>query len=241
MEFNTPGAGLLAHHAGADFVFWDLQHTGWTFTEIAMGVGSLRGRDTVAGVRVPAANPADIGRALDLGAEMIMVPAVRDATQARDVVQASRYPVEPIPGTRAVTFSVAWDAYSKPDDVQKALSDANRRIRIFAQIETLEGLENVHNIAQVDGIDVLWVGDGDLAASLGVPGDFEASAYKNALRSVASAARDAGKLAGFTTADPRTARDLYKIGFRIFAFGNDIKIFSEAMSNGVAVIKNKIN
>lgn len=233
MELNTPGIGLLAAHADADFVFWDLQHTGWSFRDIAEGMASLRGHRTVAGVRVGEPSWSAIGTALDLGAEMIMVPAVPSAAAAREIVAATRYAVSPNPGNRAVTFSVAWDGYSKPDDPVGALRNCNDNVVVFAQIETAEGVRNASEIAEVEGIDVLWVGDGDLATSLGVPGDFEAHVYQDALRQVAVAAHNAGKAAGFTTTSASVMAELRELGFSVFAFGNDIKVFSAALSQGI--------
>lgn len=240
MEFNTPGTGLIAAHAGADFVFWDLQHTGWTHSEIAAGLATLRDQATVAGVRVDAPSAGGVSKALDLGAQMVMVPAVPNASVAREIVSATRYPVDPNPGTRAVTFNVAWDGYAPPADAANSLRERNENVVVFAQIETVEGLRNVDDIAAVDGIDVLWVGDGDLATSLGVPGDFSASVYTDALRAVADAARRAGKAAGFTTTSTEVMSELRDIGYTVFAFGNDIKLFSAALTKGVGEFKNTL-
>lgn len=240
MEFNTLGIGPIAAHAGADFVFWDLQHTGWTHSEIAAGLASLRDQETVAGVRVDTPSADGVSKALDLGAQMVMVPAVPNAAVAREVVSATRYPVDPNPGSRAVTFSVAWDGYAPPAHAAEALRNRNENVVVFAQIETAEGLRNVREIAAVDGIDVLWVGDGDLAASLGVPGDFSAPAYTDALRTVADAARRSGKAAGFTTTSTDVMSELRDIGYSVFAFGNDIKLFSAALTQGVGEFKTRL-
>lgn len=235
MEFATPGIAPMADAAGAEFIFWDLQHTGWSLSDVSVGLASARSLDIVPGVRVPSPEASKIGAALDLGAQLIMVPAVDDAETARQIVDAARYPVAgPRSGHRAVTFNFASDGYRPPADVAGALREANDNVVIFAQIETAAGLENVEEIAEVDGIDVLWVGDNDLAASIGTPGDFASEPYLSALDRVAAAAKKANKYAGFTTTDPTVAAEMLARGYRILAFGNDIKVFKGAISAGVS-------
>lgn len=237
MEFVSPGIAQLAAAAGSDFIFWDLQHTGWGPRDIAAGIASTQSLDIVPGVRVPGPQPELIGQALDLGAKMIMVPAVATAEQARAIVDATRYPIGDRPGHRAVTFSFAWDGYQPAHDAAAALQHANDDVVVFVQIETAEGVGNVDEIAAVPGIDVLWVGDNDLAASLGVPGDFTAQKYQTALDAVVEAARSHGKAAGFTTASVEAGQALLRRGYRVLAFGNDIKVFRDALRDGVAGLR----
>lgn len=231
MEFATPGVGALAASAGCDFVFFDLQHTGWSLKDITPPLWSCRSAGIPAGVRVPGAVPWLIGAALDLGADLIMVPAVSDEKTARAIVSAVRYPPD---GERAVTFNFASDQYRPPANAGGELSRRNADAVVFAQIETTEGLENLDAIAAVDGIDVLWVGDNDLAASLGVPGQFDSPQYTEALKRVALAARTAGKAAGFTTSSVGVGTDMLRLGYRVLAYGNDIKVLQAALAEGLS-------
>ena len=238
MEFATSGVGRLADSTGAQFVFWDLQHTGWTTAEVAPGIAAVHGREVVAGIRVPQAVPWLIGQALDAGAHLIMVPAVESVETATEIVRATRYPTASTPdGTRPVTFNFGWDDFRPPADAAAELNAANDDVVVFVQIETSRGLDQVEQIAAVDGIDVLWVGDNDLAASLGVPGDFQHPTYLAALDRVAAAAAAAGKTAGFTTADPAVAEDMLNRGYRVLAFGNDVKVFQAALREGIDALQ----
>ncbi|MDV3129691.1 aldolase/citrate lyase family protein [Mycobacterium sp. 21AC1] len=234
MEFATPGVARLADSAGSQFVFWDLQHTGWSTAEVAPGIAAVHGRAIAAGVRVPQAVPWLIGQALDAGASLIMVPAVESPETAAEIVRATRYPTATTPdGIRPVTFNFGWDDFRPPTDAAAELEAANDDVVVFVQIETARGLDRVEQIAAVDGIDVLWVGDNDLAASLGVAGDFAHPVYLAALDRVAAAAATAGKAAGFTTADPAVAEDMLNRGYRVLAFGNDVKVFQAALRGGI--------
>jgi 2-keto-3-deoxy-L-rhamnonate aldolase RhmA len=234
MEFRTPGVGALAASAGAEFIFFDLQHTGWSIGDLAPSLWGCAAAGVPAGIRVPAAVPWMIGAALDCGAELIMVPAVESADHARSIVAATRYP--PL-GERAVTFNVASDSYHPPADPAHELAQRNASVAVFAQIETQQGLDAVEEIAAVDGIDVLWVGDNDLAASLGVAGDFEHPTYLAALERVARAANDAGKTAGFTTGSPDAAARMLALGYRALCCGNDIKVFQNALATGLIAFR----
>ena len=234
MEFRTPGVGALAASAGAEFVFFDLQHTGWSVGDLAPSLWGCAAAGIPAGVRVPADVPWMIGAALDCGADLIMVPAVESAEHARSIVTATRYPPD---GERAVTFNFASDAYRPPADPVHELRRRNASVAIFAQIETVSGLDNVEQIAAVDGIDVLWVGDNDLAASLGVAGDFEHPTYVAALQRVARAASDAGKTAGFTTGSAEAAARMLALGYRALCCGNDIKVFQNALAAGLRAFR----
>ena len=230
MEFATPGVGALAAAAGAEFVFFDQQHTGWSLGALAPSLWGCRAADIPAGIRVPAAVPWMIGAALDAGAATIMVPAVDDADTARAIVRAVRYPPA---GERALTFGVASDGFRPPADPGAEMRRRDTQTPVFVQIETVAGLSHVDEIAAVDGIDVLWVGDNDLAAALGVPGEFGDERYLAALDRVAEAAASAGIAAGFTTANPDAAQDMLRRGYRVLCCGNDIKVFHQALRSGI--------
>jgi 2-keto-3-deoxy-L-rhamnonate aldolase RhmA len=234
MEFATPGVGALAAAAGAEFVFFDQQHTGWSLGDLAPSLWGCRAAGVAAGVRVPAVVPWMIGAALDSGASLIMVPAVDDAEQARAVVTATRYPPS---GERAVTFSFASDAYRPPADAGAEMARRNAETVVVLQIETAAGLDNADQIAAADGVDVLWVGDNDLATALGVPGRFGDPRYLRALDRVAEAADAAGKTAGFTTADPAAAEQMLRRGYRMLCCGNDIKLFHQGLAAGLAAFR----
>ena len=234
MEFATPGVGALAASAGAEFVFFDQQHTGWSMGDLAPALWGSRAAGIPFGIRVPAAVPWMIGAALDAGATLLMVPAVDDARQAAAIVAATRYPPG---GARALTFNFASDGYRPPGDAAAELTRRNAAALVVLQIETEAGLRNAADIAAVDGVDVLRVGDNDLAAALGLPGQFTHERYLTALDHVAAAAAAAGKTAGFTTADPEAAEAMTRRGYRILACGNDIKVFQGALGRGLAAFR----
>jgi 2-dehydro-3-deoxyglucarate aldolase/4-hydroxy-2-oxoheptanedioate aldolase len=179
---------------------------------------------------VPATEYHFIARALDAGAVGIMVPMVENAMQARRIVRAAKYP--PV-GGRGAAFGVAHDDYLGRD-VVVAMGSANTETLLIAQIETAAGVENVERIAEVAGIDVLWIGHFDLTNSLGVPGQFDHPKYLAALERTVAACRANGKVAGFMAASPAEARAMLDRGFGIVAFGSDAGIFRDALGALIA-------
>src|SRR5215211_6337066 len=115
-EFNTPGIGRIAAAAGAEFIVYDLEHTGWSIETIRMLMATTRAAEIVPMVRVPATQYHLISGPLDAGAMGIMVPMVETAEQARQIVQSAKYPPQ---GKRGCAFGVAHDDYTGGDVIAK--------------------------------------------------------------------------------------------------------------------------
>ncbi|MEC7227920.1 MAG: aldolase/citrate lyase family protein, partial [Candidatus Latescibacterota bacterium] len=182
-EFCTPGLARLAANAGADFIIYDMEHTGWSIETVRNLIASGDGAPIVPFVRVPATQYHFIARVLDVGAMGIMVPMVGDAAQAEMIVQSAKYP--PL-GQRGAAFHMAHDGYAGGDVLEKMRS-ANDEVVLIAQIENRSGLENVERIAAVDGIDILWIGQFDLSNFLGIPGQFTHPTFLDAIKRVTEA------------------------------------------------------
>ncbi|GLY75269.1 HpcH/HpaI aldolase family protein [Actinoallomurus iriomotensis] len=230
-EFATLGIGRLAAGAGAQFVIYDAEHTGWGWETLGRLVATTR--DAAPLIRVPHAARTTISRALDTGARGVMVPMVESAEEARDIVRWAKYPPD---GVRGAAFGVAHDDYAATDNVAY-MRRVNDEHLVITQIETVAGLAAVEEIAAVDGVDVLWVGHFDLTNSMGIPGRFDHPDYLAALDRVAAAARAAGKHAGFMAGGPQEAEMLIKRGFRILAYGGDLWIYQAALRSGLSEVR----
>ncbi|MCC6175359.1 MAG: aldolase [Chloroflexi bacterium] len=232
-EFDTTGIARLAAEAGAEFAIFDMEHTGWSVETIRMLVATTGGTDLVPMVRVPATQYHLIARPLDVGARGIMVPMVESAEQARVIVRSAKYP--PV-GGRGAAFGVAHDDYSGGDLVEKMRS-ANDEIVLIAQIETAAGVENVEAIAQVEGIDVLWIGHFDLTNSLGIPGQFEHPMYTDSVKRTIEACQKYGKAAGFMASGVEDVLAKIDQGFRILAYSGDLWLYQQALATGLSTVR----
>ena len=236
-EFQTPGAAQATAMAGADYALFDMEHTGWTFETIKDLIVATRGTSMIPMVRVPATEYHFIARVLDVGAMGVMVPMVESAEQAKRFAQCAKYP--PV-GRRGCAFGIAHDEYAA-GEVTAKMQSSNDEVLLIAQIETAAGVENVEAIAATEGIDVLWIGQFDLSASLGIPGQFTHPTFVAAVDRVIAACRAHGKIGGFMTTNAEFGAWVVAKGFRMLAWSGDIWVYQAALRSGMQSLRNMVN
>jgi 2-keto-3-deoxy-L-rhamnonate aldolase RhmA len=232
-EFATPGLPQLCRNAGAEFVLYDMEHTGTGFETIKAHCALCRGLPVVPLVRVPRPDYHFIARALDVGALGIMVPMVGSAAEAAHIVACTRYPPQ---GKRGAAFGFAHDDFEGGEPAAK-IAALNARTLVMTQIETAEGLANVEAIAATPGVDVLFLGHFDLTNFMGIPGQFTHPGYVAALDRIVAACAKHGKTAGFLASDDAWARGYVARGFRMVAYGIDHLMLQEALRRGLDVAR----
>jgi len=232
-EFFAPGLPQICRNAGADFVLYDMEHTGLGFETLKTQFALCRGLAIVPMVRVPRGEYHFIARALDLGAMGVMVPMVGTAEEAAQIVACTRYP--PL-GRRGAAFGFAHDDY-EGGDVGTKIAALHARTMVIPQIETREGLDNVEAIAAVPGVDALWVGHFDLTNFMGLPGQFTHPDYLAAIDRIVAACERHGKTAAFLATDEAWARAYAAKGFRLMAYGVDQLMLQRALSEGLDVLR----
>ncbi|MEP7180855.1 MAG: aldolase/citrate lyase family protein [Betaproteobacteria bacterium] len=232
-EFFSPGMPQILRNAGAEFVLYDMEHTGLGFETLKTQFALCRGLDLVPMVRVPRSEYHFIARALDVGALGAMVPMVGTAAEAAHIVDCTRYPPQ---GKRGAAFGFAHDDYGG-GDVAAKIAALHERTLVIAQIETTEGLANVEAIAAVPGIDVLWLGQFDLTNFMGIPGQFDHPDYLAAVDRIVAAAEANGKAAAFLAITEDQARTHATKGFRLMAYGVDPMLLQGALAQGLGVLR----
>lgn len=232
-EFFSPGMPQIIAAAGAEFLLFDMEHSGIGIETVKAQIAACRGLPLVPGVRVPATEYHFIANCLDAGAMSVMVPMVESVEQARDIVRFSQYPPA---GRRGAAFGVAHDDYAAGSVADK-IANARARTQIIAMIETARGVEAVDEIAAVDGIDVLWLGHFDLTNFMGIPAQFQHPDFLAAVKRIVAAAERHGKAAGFMAMDETWARDFLAHGFRMMAYGLDIALYQSALARGLSFMR----
>lgn len=204
----------LTVNTGVDFLWVDLEHRPYDTDAVRWIPIICRGVNCACMVRVAGLEASAIKKALDIGANCIMVPQVNTAEEARRVVEYSKYP--PM-GSRGISplwtifMDVAWDDY---------LPVANQETCVVVQIETPEGIRNAEEIASVEGVDVVFAGPMDLSASLGQIGQIQHPEVKQFLADFPRRVTSCGKIAGITFADLASCQEAYRQGYRFIAIGN---------------------
>ena len=232
-EFFSPGIAQIAKSAGAQFVLYDMEHSGACIETIKAQCSYCRGLDIAPLVRVPATEYDFIANVLDSGAHGVMVPMVDTAEQAAFIAACSHYPPH---GRRGAGFGMAHDDYLGGSPLDK-IRAAHERTLTIVQIETVKGLENVDAIAATPGVDVLWLGHFDLTNFMGIPGQFQHPDYVAGVKRIAAAAKRHGKTAAFLAFDNRWSDEYWGYGFRMFAYGLDSALFQRELANGLTHLK----
>jgi 2-keto-3-deoxy-L-rhamnonate aldolase RhmA len=235
-EFFVPGVPRLLAHAGAEFAIYDMEHGGASIETLRMLAAASRGPSPVPFARVPATEYHLMAGALDAGMLGLMIPMVQDAAQARVVAQATRYP--PV-GHRGAGLGMHQDDYERSErgSTSDKIEALNARTFVIAQIESPSGIENLDEIASVDGIDCLWVGHNDLSIQMGIPGDFQSQRFQDAIKRVADVADRHGLPAGVMVGDLAGAEDWMSKGYRAIAYGADFRLFVDGLAAGIQGVR----
>ena len=233
VEFATPGIGHILKAAGLDFAFFDMEHSGFSFETLKSAIRYFEAAGVPVIVRVPAQENDMLARACDMGAEGLIAPMISTAAQAQRMVDSIKYYPE---GKRGVGLQVAHDNY-RAAPVTEALANANKRTTVICLIETADGAENVDAIAQIDGVDALWVGHFDLSVSLGIPGDFAHPKFEAAINRIIEAAKTHGKSLGRLVATTEQGIALYKQGFDFICYSGDVWVLRDGLAAAAKTIR----
>ncbi|HET7027379.1 MAG TPA: aldolase/citrate lyase family protein [Candidatus Limnocylindrales bacterium] len=217
--FGNLGSTLAAElvgRAGADWFLVDLEHGAGTEADLLGILRAIQLTGAAALVRPEEATRLRIGRAMDLGAEGVMLPRIDTPDEARRAVSWLRWPPDGARGLALLTRGARL-----ADVGHDRIGELNVHPLAIVQIETAPALEHVEEIAAIDGVDVLFVGPTDLSHALGIPGQFEHQTFRDALQHVLAACRRTGSSAGILARRPDDAARFVEQGFRFVGVGSD--------------------
>ncbi|MFC7009935.1 HpcH/HpaI aldolase family protein [Halalkalicoccus salilacus] len=220
-----------------DFLVIDMEHTTIsprTIEDMARAVDAAPGEtDTV--VRVPWNDPVRIKRVIDIGVAGVMVPMIGSAKEAQDLVDSLRYPPE---GIRGIAGSRAT-GYGR--NLEEYVNTANGSLLTIAQIETEEGLENTEEIAEVDGIDALFVGPADLSGTLGMFAEWDREEFQDAVEHVIETGRETDVPVGTLTVDLDDVESTVRDGFDFLIAGKDTTQMMESTERAIETYENALS
>lgn len=213
---GAPSTAEALGCAGFDFLVVDMEHTPIDTPQMIGILQAIAGTPAQAIVRPPWNDMVMVKRALDAGAQSLLLPFVQTADEARRAVAYTRYPPD---GLRGVAGTHRGSRYGT---VSNYLKRASEEICVIVQIETLPALAKLDEIAAIPGIDSIFIGPSDLSASMGHLGDIANPAVQEHLAAAAKACRRAGKPSGIIGPTPDMVARFIDYGYSWVAIGSDM-------------------
>jgi 4-hydroxy-2-oxoheptanedioate aldolase len=214
-----------------DFLVIDMEASYADRNVLTQCLQGITGSGVISFARLANSDKSNIEAALDCGVDGIIVPKVSTQEQAEAIADASQYP----PLGRRGLNPIRCSGYFA--DISNYLKTANSRTVRGVQIETKEGVDNVEKIAGVEGIDLLFVGCGDLAAALGHIGNVDHPDVRAAIDRILKACRAKGKIPGIFAYSEALAKQYRDAGYRFIAIGNELKFMLSAIEESVAHLR----
>lgn len=232
MKTGDPAFVEIVGHSGFDFAILDLEHGPSNELALQNLIRGAQIANLCPIVRVSKLDEVLIGRALDVGAQGVQVPQITNAKEAAIAVKASKF--SPL-GERGVCRFVRASNYSSIDRFQY-LSEANDNL-VILQLEGQEAIDNLDEILEVRGIDVIFIGPYDLSQSIGVPGNINHPLVEEKMKYIIKKASEKGILTGTFVDTVEAAIKWKKVGASYISYSVDVGIFYEACKNILSIIK----
>ena len=208
---------ILAN-AGYEWITLDLEHGTISFSDLATYCQLLESKGVLPFCRIPALQPEYFKWALDAGAMGVIVPMIKNPQDARDSVRYAKYPPQGERGTaltRVHAFGDTFDEY---------MALANQETMLVLMIEHVEAVRHIESIAEVEGVDALFIGPYDLSSSMNLTGQLNHPEVETACDKVLRTARKHDIAAGIHLIDPTPEEIALRIrqGYTMIALGMDV-------------------
>jgi 2-keto-3-deoxy-L-rhamnonate aldolase RhmA len=231
IQIPSPIVAEIMAGAGFDWLVIDTEHSAIGIDQAFSLIQTIGLAGCVPLVRLSVNDATLIKRVMDCGAHGIIVPNVNSPQEAKNAVEATKYPPE---GKRGVGL---FRAQGYGSDFERYKNRQKTNTIVIVQIEHIDGVENLEAILKTKGVDGFIIGPYDLSASLGIPGKFEHPDFKKAFNKIQRVSRNMGALMGTHIVNPDTSEVKKRIrdGYRFIAFGIDTLMlgvsFREALNS----------
>ncbi|AXF85986.1 4-hydroxy-2-oxo-heptane-1,7-dioate aldolase [Ephemeroptericola cinctiostellae] len=228
----SPYSAELLANTGYDWLLIDGEHAPNDVHSILAQLQAIAPYDCQPVVRLIEGQTALIKQVLDLGAQTVLIPMVESATQAAQLVAATRYPPE---GIRGVGSALARG--SRWNQIPNYLQRANHEICVLLQVESVAGLAQLDGIAATEGVDGVFFGPSDLAASMGYTGQPNHPDVVAAIIQGIQKTREHQKATGVLATDLKLAQMYLEAGAQFVAIGVDTSMLMQSAKNTLDTIR----
>lgn len=225
----NPLSAELCGYTGYDWLLIDGEHAPNDINSVLAQLQAIAATPAHPVVRLADGNPTTIKQYLDIGAQSLLIPMVESAEQARELVRAVTYPPA---GFRGVGTALARAA--KWNMVDGYFADVSDELCLLIQIESVTALDNLDEILTVEGIDGVFIGPADLAATMGHLGNPSHPEVKAAVEGAIRKICAAGKAAGTLATSKSMAQHYESVGIQFVALGVDTLLLAQAARDTLA-------
>lgn len=230
VTLEAPSITEMAVGLGLDWVVIDAEHGHLDWKEIVEHLRATVRSDTVALVRIAELNGGLIKRALDIGADGIIIPWIETAEQLKQAVAWSRYPTEGLRGIGAER-ATCWGQSSV-----EHTAEANDHVLVVPIIETVASASQVPQMCQVDGVELLWFGPADYSSTAGFRGQWEGPGVAEQILQMKETIRRAGKHCGLIATSIENLHQRQAEGFRAIGLGMDTGLLLRSLKGALAAV-----
>lgn len=219
---GSPVVAEICAGSGLDWLLIDTEHSPVGLETVQSLLQTIAAYPITPMVRAPSGDAVALKQLLDLGTQNLLVPMVDSAEEAEAAVRAVRYPPRGVRGVgSALSRSARWNR------VEGYLTKAGEFTSLYVQIESRAGVEAAAKIAAVDGVDGVFVGPSDLAASMGLLGQQTHPDVTAAVLGTFEAVRAQGKPVGVNAFDPAQAQRYLDAGASFVLIGADVTLLAQ--------------
>ena len=224
--FASLGSEIAAEVLGSsniDYTLIDMEHAPNDLRNVVNQMQAIKATGGECLVRIPVLDHIYAKRLLDAGATTIMFPQINNINDAKNAVKSVKYP--PI-GIRGIAGATRANNFGREVNYVEI---ADEKICVICQIESLEACKNVKDIAATDGVDLLFVGPGDLSADMGFIKDRNAKEVKKMALKVLKNANECNKPCGIMVSNITEAKEMLQLGFKVIAVTTDLVLLRNAI------------
>lgn len=225
---STPSIVEILGYTGLDFVVIDTEHGPYDTMPVSDLIRASQSRGMAPVVRVADVTHKEIQRAVDNGAEGIIIPCLRSMDDFRKAVELCKFPPLGSRGFIKARGSGFGNEEWAEGTLEEYMHNSNEKVLLLPQCETREALENIEAIVNIEGIDGIFIGPFDLSISMGIPGQFDAPQFRRAVSRVLNTCKEAGKLCMIFTSSVEEAKAYMDQGFDAVANSIDTIMFRNA-------------
>ena len=228
-EIAFPNISYLLKNNGYDFFIIDCEHGSFNFETAAAIIGTAKLCGICPIVRIPEIRREVILKYLDAGAGGLVVPMVKNAEDVKKVVEYARY--APL-GQRGISTMRAHTGYNS-SNLLEYMKNSNQNNLIFIQIELNEALNNIEEIAGVEGIDGLIVGPSDLSMDLGIFNQLEHPLMLHAIEKVILTAQNKGLYSGIITSNIELINSCIEKGINVLSCDSELGLINKGLKTNI--------